>query len=85
LSIRTVIAKLNARRDAIEQGGRHGMIANSGKIVGNVANVMIDAEDLLENDEAAARIAARHALIGAYCRAVLGRELDHPPHVALSR
>ena len=46
------VAELNAALDAIEEGGRDGQVAGGGETIRHVTHVVVDAKDLLYDDQA---------------------------------
>ena len=70
LNARAVIADFEAGLGAVEQGRRDRQIAMRGVEVGDRANVMIDAHDFLNDDNAAARRAGGVGAPGAEFEAV---------------
>jgi hypothetical protein len=53
------VTDLEIGLDAVEQGGRDGRVTVRREAVSHFADVVVDAEDLLDHDDAAARLAGR--------------------------
>src|SRR5579863_1793300 len=80
------IAALEIRLLTIEQGRRHRGVTLAGEPVAHRADVMIDAENLLDDDNAAPGRTARVGAIGAELEAVRRRQCelltqDDPPSI----
>ena len=65
LHARLVVAGLEILLGAVEHLRRDRDIAQRGVAVGNVADVVVDAENLLDDDDGAARLAFGIGAIGA--------------------
>jgi hypothetical protein len=74
LDFRRGVAAFEIGLRAVEQGGRHSDVAIGGKTVANRADVLVDAEDFLDDDDATLRRALRIGAIGAELVAVGGGE-----------
>ena len=73
------VAELDALLDAVEQRRRADRIAGGGETVRHVAHVVVDAEDLLDDDDALGR-AGRTGGIGGKREAVGGFQFDDLTH-----
>ena len=68
------IAGLEIAHEAIEQGGRNSDIAFRGEPVADIADMAVDAENLLRDHHRALRLAGRIGAIGAERMIVGGGE-----------
>src|SRR2546428_771287 len=75
-----LIAHLDAALDAVEERGGQGDEAVGGEAVGELLDVRVDAEDLLDDDESAAGLALGRRPVRAELESILGREVDHLSH-----
>jgi hypothetical protein len=78
------IAEFEARLDAVEESGRDREIALRGVEVGGLADVLVRAENLLQDDDGALRGAGGPGQIGADRLAVLAGKGDLLSHDFLS-
>jgi hypothetical protein len=72
-------AASSAKR-AVEHGGRDGEVAVPGVAVGHRLDVAVQAEDLLDHHDAAARLAGRLGAPGGEFVPVGRGEFDHLAH-----
>src|SRR5256884_4167852 len=80
LDVGLLVAGLEAALDAVEEGGRDGEVPVLREAVGDVLDVMVHAEDLLDHDQGAAGRAARRGFIGGELVSVFGGQGDHLTH-----
>src|SRR5262249_36166419 len=82
--IALLIAHLDAALDAVEErrSQRHETVG--GEAVGELLDVRVDPEDLLDDDEAAAGLALGRGLVGSELESIIGREVDHLSHRGVS-
>ncbi len=78
-----VIPELDSALGAVEEGRRDGEIALRGETVRDPAHVIVDAKDLLHDDNRTARLAARLGAVGGKFVTVRSREFDRLPHIGL--
>src|SRR4029079_43602 len=71
-----VVAERYAPLRPVEEGGRHDLEAAPGIVVADFADVRVDAEDFVQDDEAAAIRAGRVRQIGTEPVAVGGLQVD---------
>jgi hypothetical protein len=62
--------------EALVEAGRHRLEAHLSPAVDVAANMLVDAEDLLDDDDAPLARAAGGGVVGREGEAVLGRRLD---------
>jgi hypothetical protein len=70
------VAALEILSLPVEQGRRHGGVALAGQPIADRADVMIDAEDFLDDHDAALGGARRVGAIGAQLKLVCGCERE---------
>src|SRR5262249_5996244 len=80
LDVRLLITRLEAALDAVEQRGRDREVTLLGEAIGHALDVVIDAEDLLNDDQRAPRLARRRGLVGGELVSVFGGQIDHFAH-----
>src|SRR4029453_18602208 len=85
LDVGGLVTGLEAAFDAIEERGGQGHVAVGPEAVGHLLDVRVHAEDLLHDDDPAARRAGGHRAIGRQAVAVLGRQRQHLTHGVLLR
>ncbi len=78
------VAEFHAALGAVEQRRGADRVARGGEAVGHVADVVIDAENLLDDDDALGRGCGAGG-IGGQSEAVRGLEFDGLTHEAFSR
>ena len=82
-----VVGELDAPLPAVEEGRRDGQIAFPGKPVGDLADMAVDAENFLDDDDAALGaafgVAFRPSAVGVEFMAVGRRQSDGLAHSAL--
>src|SRR6266446_3835029 len=62
--VRLLVARLEAALDSVEDRGRDGQVAVLREAVGDVLDVVIHAEDILDHDQRAPRLSGRRGLVG---------------------
>src|SRR6266566_2059389 len=80
LDVRLLVARLEAALDSVEDRGRDGQVAVLREAVGDVLDVVIHAEDLLDHDQRAPRLSGRRGLVGGELVSVFGGQVDHLSH-----
>src|SRR6266581_3303617 len=80
LDVRLLVARLEAALDSVEDRGRDGQVAGLREAVGDVLDVVIHAEDLLDHDQRAPRLSGRRGLVGGELVSVFGGQVDHLSH-----
>src|SRR5258705_2173117 len=71
------VARLEAALGAIEDGGGEGDVAVGRESVRDLLDMRVDAEDLLDDDDAGFGLAGRGDPVGAERVAIFGGERDH--------
>ena len=83
LHARRVIGQFDAALGAVEDRRGERGVAGPGETIRDRLDVMIDAEDFLDDDDAALGPTGRRRLVGADRRSVGGVQIDHRTHAAL--
>src|SRR5262249_45830791 len=73
------------RPHAVEHRGHDARVALRRVLIGDIAHVLRDAEDLLDDHQGAARLSGRLRLVSTEAMAVGGRQLDGFCHGILRR
>jgi hypothetical protein len=77
------VAQVDAALAAVEERGRDHRVAVLGEAFADALDVTVDAEDLLRDDDAAARLAFGIGAVGRELEPVAGRQFDDFTHDVL--
>src|SRR5213593_1674313 len=80
LDVGLLVARFEPALDPVEQRRRDREVALLGEAIGDALDVVVDAEDLLDHDQRAARLRGRRGFVGGELVSVLGGQVDRLTH-----